>query len=122
MTFPHQSILAGRGLLLSSSFRYAQTVPSSPTGTETRKTRRQSIGARMPPRTRPTNRPLMPTMVLIPSAIPRWSAGKASVMIAAELASRQAPPTPWTIRKTTRYIAPACPVIQSTARTSEAAV
>ena len=47
-------------------------------------------------------RPLTPTMLLIPRAIPRWLAGKASVMIAAALASRQAPPTPWTIRKTIR--------------------
>ena len=46
--------------------------------------------------------PLTPTMLLIPSAMPRWLAGKASVMIAAALASRQAPPIPWTMRKTTR--------------------
>ena len=34
--------------------------------------------------------PLTPTMLLMPSAIPRWLAGNASVMIAAELASRKA--------------------------------
>ena len=102
VTFPHQSILAGRGSLLSSSFRYAQTVPNTPTGTEIRKTRRQSIGARIPPRTSPTNIPLTPTMLLMPSAMPRWLAGKASVMMAAALASRQAPPMPWTIRNTIR--------------------
>ncbi len=66
--------------------------------------------------------PLTPTMLLIPSAMPRSLTGKASVMIAAALAIRQAPPTPWTMRKTTRYIAPACPVSQSTARISEATV
>ena len=55
-----------------------------------RKTSRQSIGASRPPSTRPMNIPLTPTMLLMPSAIPRWLAGNASVMIAAALASRQA--------------------------------
>jgi hypothetical protein len=41
-------------------------------------------------------------MLLIPSAIPRWLAGNASVMIAAAFASRQAPPMPWTTRQTMR--------------------
>ncbi len=66
--------------------------------------------------------PLTPTMLLMPRAIPRWLEGKASVMIAAELASRQAAPTPCTIRNTIRNIAPARPVSQSTVRISEAAV
>ena len=48
------------------------------------------------------NMPLTPTMLLIPSAIPRWLAGNASVRIAAEFASRNAPPIPCTIRKTIR--------------------
>ena len=60
------------------------------------------MGARMPPRISPMNMPLTPTMLLIPSAMPRWRAGKASVMIAAALASRQAPPMPCTMRKTMR--------------------
>ena len=67
-------------------------------------------------------KPLTPTMLLMPSAIPRWLAGNASVMIAAELASRQAPPTPWTMRKPIRYSAPAGPVSQQIASASEAAV
>ncbi len=66
--------------------------------------------------------PLTPTMLLIPSAIPRWLAGNASVMIAAALASRQAPPIPCTTRKTIRYIAPSPPVNQSIARNSDATV
>ncbi len=61
-------------------------------------------------------------MLLMPSAIPRWSAGKASVMIAAALASRQAAPMPCTTRKTIRNVAPARPLIQSTVRISEATV
>ena len=96
---PPQSIRARFGVEISWSLRYAHTVPNSPTGTEIRNTRRQLIGARMPPSTSPTNMPLTPTMLLIPSAIPRLLAGKASVMIAAELASRQAAPTPCTIRQ-----------------------
>ena len=107
MTLPHQSIGARFGVERSSSFMYAQTVPNRPTGTLIRKTSRQSIGARMPPSTSPTNIPLTPTMLLIPSAIPRWWTGNASVMIAAALASRHAPPTPCTIRHTIRYVAPA---------------
>jgi hypothetical protein len=46
--------------------------------------------------------PLMPATLLIPSAIPRWFEGNASVRIAAEFATRKAAPTPWTIRKPTR--------------------
>ena len=66
--------------------------------------------------------PLTPTMLLIPSAIPRWLAGKASVMIAAAFASRKAAPTPWTMRKTIRYSAPDCPVSQSIVNSSDASV
>ena len=91
---PHQSTRARFGVLRSSSFRYAHTVPNSPTGTEIRKTSRQSTGASRPPSTRPTNTPLTPTMLLMPSAMPRWLAGNASVMIAAALASRNAAPMP----------------------------
>ncbi len=97
-------------------------MPNTPTGTEIRNTSRQSIGASSPPSTSPTNIPLTPTMLLIPSAMPRWLAGNASVMIAAALASRHAPPMPCTIRKTIRYVAPARPVIQSTVRNSDATV
>ena len=102
VTLPHQSTDAWRGWLRSSSLRYAQTVPSSPTGTEIRNTSRQSIGASTPPSTSPMNTPLTPTMLLMPSAIPRWFSGNASVMIAAEFASRNAAPTPWTTRKMIR--------------------
>ncbi len=120
--FPHQSTGARLRSPRSSSFMYAQIVPATPTGTEMRNTSRQLIGASSPPSTRPTNMPLTPTMLLIPSAMPRWLDGNASVMIAAALASRQAPPRPWTIRKTIRYVAPARPVIQVTVRNSEATV
>ena len=61
-------------------------------------------------------------MLLMPSAMPRWLAGNASVMIAAALASRKAAPTPWTMRNTIRYSAPERPVIQSTVSSSEASV
>ncbi len=66
VTLPHQSTRAGFGVLRSSSFRYAHTVPNSPTGTEIRNTSRQSIGASRPPSTSPTNMPLTPTMLLMP--------------------------------------------------------
>jgi hypothetical protein len=48
------------------------------------------------------NMPETPTMLLIPSAIPRWFSGNASVMIAAAFAIRNAPPTPCTSRNTIR--------------------
>ncbi len=68
------------------------------------------------------NVPLTPTTLLSPSAMPRWWGGNASVMIAAALASRQAPPMPCTMRNTIRYVAPDRPVIQSTASSNDAAV
>ncbi len=102
VTFPHQSIRALLGVESSRSFRYAHTVPNSPTGTEIRNTSRQLTGASRPPSTSPMNMPLTPTMLLIPSAIPRWFCGNASVMIAAAFAIRQAPPMPWKIRNTIR--------------------
>ena len=86
----------------SCSLRYAQTVPKRPNGTETRNTSRQLIGASRPPSTSPMNTPLMPAMLLMPSARPRWLVGKASVRIAAELPIRQAAPMPWTTRNAIR--------------------
>ena len=91
---PAQSMRARWRTPRSSSFRYAHTVPNRPMGTEMRKMRRQSIGPRMPPSTRPMNMPPMPAAWLKPSAMPRWCSGKASVRMAAELASRKAAPTP----------------------------
>ena len=43
---------------------------------------------------RPMNEPAMAATLLIPSPSPRWSAGKASVTMAEELAKSMAPPTP----------------------------
>ncbi len=43
--------------------------------------------------------PAMPAMTLMPSAVPRCLAGKASVRIAVELAKISAPPMPWTTRQ-----------------------
>ena len=65
------------------------------------------------------NVPLIPATWLIPSAIPRWCSGKASVRIAAELATRKAAPTPWKTRITTRYSAAVVPDIQVIVSSSE---
>ena len=51
----------------------------------------------------------MAATLLMPRPRPRWSAGKASVMMAEELAKSMAPPTPWPIRITMSQIAPAVP-------------
>ena len=53
------------------------------------------------------NDPLMPATWLIPSAMPRWFSGKASVRMAAELANSKAAPTPWKIRMTISQMAAA---------------
>ncbi len=95
---PSQSILAGMRIPLSLSLTYAQTVPNRPNGTETRKTSRHSIGASTPPSIRPRKEPPTAAMPLIPIALPRSSAGNASVRIAVELANSSAPPTPWKTR------------------------
>ena len=82
------------------------------TGTETRNTARQATGARTPPSTRPIEEPATAATPLMPSARPRWLAGKASVMIALELANSIAPPTPCRARMMISHIAPALPFIQ----------
>ena len=92
--FPSQSILLSMRTPLSFSLRYAQIVPSIPKGTDTRKTRRHSMGASSPPRISPRKDPVTRAIPLIPMAFPRSFSGKASVMMALELAKRNAPPTP----------------------------
>ncbi len=68
------------------------------------------------------NIPLIPTTLLIPSARPRWFAGKASVRMATELATRNAAPIPCTIRKPISQSAPARPCIQSIVSSSDESV
>ena len=75
--------------------------------------------ASTPPRSSPTNEPASIPIWLMPIARPRWSEGKASVRMAAELAMSRAAPTPWKTRITTSHSAPAVPLIQVTASTSE---
>jgi hypothetical protein len=103
----------------SSSLRHDQTVPNSPTGTDTMNTSRQLTGPSSPPSTSPMNDPAMPATAFTPSAMPRWSCGKASVRIAEELANRKAPPTPCPTRITISQRAASDPVIQVTDRSSE---
>ena len=102
VALPGQSMWAERRWPSSRSRRYPQTVAKSPTGTETRKTSRQLIGARMPPRINPMKEPLKAAAWFTPRARPRWSSGKASVRMAAELAMSMAAPTPWKMRITMR--------------------
>ena len=95
------------------------TVATSPTGTETRKTRRQSRGARRPPITSPRNEPTTIAMLLIPSARPRSWGGKASVRMALEFAKTRAPPTPCPMRITISQSAPSVPCIHVTESSTE---
>ena len=97
---PNQSILAGLRTPLSFKLITPHTVPSTPTGTETQNTSRQSMGPRIPPSTRPMNDPAIAATMLVPSANPRWLGGKASVRMAAVLAMMKAPPTPCINRMT----------------------
>ena len=53
--------------------------------------------------------PARPAIWLVPSARPRWSAGKASVRIAAEFAISMDPPTAWNTRQPISHIAPRPP-------------
>ena len=104
---PHQSIFDSRRAPVSWSDLYPQTVPRIAIGTLTQNTARQSHSASRPPITRPRNEPATAATLLMPSAMPRWCAGNASVRIAVELAKIIAPPTPWTTRPTISHIAPA---------------
>ncbi len=94
-------------------------VAKSPMGTETKKMRRQLIGARRPPRISPMKEPLNAAAWFTPRAMPRWFSGKASVRMAAELAMSMAAPTPWKMRMMIRYNPAASPVSQHTLRRSE---
>ena len=114
VAFPHQSIRAALRTPISRRLWYDHAVAIRPTGTETRKTRRQLIGARMPPSTRPRNEPTTIAMLFTPSASPRSFCGNASVRMALELANTSAPPTPCPTRITISQIAPAAPCIQVT--------
>ncbi len=80
--------------------------PKTPIGTLTQKTACQSIAARIPPTTRPRNCPASAVIWLTPSAIPRCSAGNASVRIAAELPISIAPPKACTTRQPISQSAP----------------
>ena len=61
----------------------------------------------------------MAATLLMPRPSPRWSAGKASVMMADEFANSMAPPTPWPSRMRMSQMAPAEPVSQVEARRME---
>ena len=119
---PHQSIRAGCRAEISRSERYAQTVPRMPKGRFTQNTARQSHADSRPPSTRPMNCPDSAEIWLMPSAMPRWWAGKASVRIAAELAISIEPPSAWTIRQPISHIAPATPYAGSKESATEARV
>ena len=107
---------------MSCSMKYAQTVPNTPTGTETRKMRCQFTGASTPPRISPMNDPAMAAIEFRPSAVPRWLLGNASVRMAVELANRNAPPMPCTMRQKISHSAAATPCIQVRVRKIEATV
>ncbi len=105
--FPHQSMRAGRRWLVSRRLLYDQIVPNKPIGTDTKNTSRQSISESRPPAIRPMNEPAMAATWLMPIAMPRRSAGNASVRIAVEFANSIAAPTPCTNRHKISHSAPA---------------
>jgi hypothetical protein len=70
-----------------------------PIGTLTQKTLRHEISESTPPSTRPRKLPAIAAIWLMPSAMPRRCAGKASVRIAVELAKSIEPPTACTRRQ-----------------------
>ncbi len=66
--------------------------------------------------------PATPTMLLMPSAMPRWLLGNASVRIAGEFAKRNAPPTPCPRRMPTMNAPAAAPWSQFTDSSTENSV
>ena len=84
-------------------------MPNTPTGTLTQNTARQSMAASSPPAMRPTNWPAIAAIWFVPRARPRWSAGNASVRIAAELAVSIEPPSAWSTRQPISHMAAASP-------------
>ena len=97
-------------------------VPITPIGTFTQNTARHHHAASSPPSSRPTNCPAIPAIWLMPSAMPRWRAGNASVRMAAALAISMAPPTACTSRHMISQIAPCEPVYGSSESAIEASV
>ena len=97
-------------------------VPKTPIGTLTQNTARQSHSASTPPSTRPMNEPAIAATWLMPSAMPRWLAGNASVRIAVELAKTIEPPTACMTRQAISQSAPAGPWSGSTDSAIEAKV
>ncbi len=97
-------------------------MPARPIGTLTQKMERQFHSASSPPSTSPTKEPAIAATMLTPSAIPRCRAGKASVMIAAELAISIAPPTACTTRQPISQSTPAPPENGSSESTTEVTV
>jgi len=65
------------------------------------------------------NEPAIAATLLMPRPRPRWWVGKASVMMAEELAKSIAPPTPWPMRITMSQMAPAVPVSHVAASSTE---
>ncbi len=80
------------------------------------------MSANSPPAMSPMNMAATPAMMLKPRANPRFSGGKASVRMAVELAINRAPPTPWTIRRPMRTLAPVVPENGISASPNEATV
>ena len=87
-----------------------------------RKMRRHETGASTPPSTSPIVEPAVAATMLNPIAMPRFSAGKASVRIAAEFANSIAPPKPWPTRIRISHSPPAEPFSQVTDRRIEKTV
>ncbi len=68
------------------------------------------------------NEPAMAAIAFMPSAVPRWLAGNASVRMAVELANRNAPPMPCKTRQPISHSAAGTPCIQVTASRMDAKV
>src|SRR4029077_12925733 len=92
----------GFGVIDSRRMTAARRVAAIPMGTLIPKIQRHEVTVRMnPPRTMPKIDPEPQTTLLIPKALPRSLAGKASERRANELARSIAPPIPWSPRKIT---------------------
>ena len=91
-------LLSSERPVISCRISAAHALPPRANGTLNQNTQCHEMATSAPPSTGPMTSPTAATIVFVPIARPSCSRGKASVTIAAALANRNDPPTPWAIR------------------------
>ena len=102
VTLPDQSIGRRRGSLRSSQLQVGPDGPEQPDRDRDQEHQSPVDRCQQAAQQQSDEHAADTDDVVDPKAIPRWLTGNASVMIAAALASRHAPPMPCTTRKPIR--------------------